>query len=102
MEMILTSRLINAQEALSLGLVNEVAAPDEFDESVASLAGRLAKGPTQAYVRARKLLRSAHGNSPMEQMSAEAESILAAGETRDFYEGITAFIEKRKPTFTGT
>lgn len=101
MEMILTNRLIDAHEALALGLVNEVAAADEFDETVAKLAGRLAKGPTQAYVRARKLVRSAHANSPTEQMSAEAESILAAGDTHDFYEGISAFIEKRKPTFTG-
>jgi len=101
MDMILTNRLVDASEALTLGLVNEVAVADDFEEAVAKLAGRLAKGPTQAYVRARKLLHSAHANSPVEQMSVEAESILAAGETHDFYEGITAFIEKRKPTFTG-
>ncbi len=101
MELILTNRLLDANEALALGLVNEVAEADRFDEAVAKLAGRLAKGPTQAYVRARKLLQSTHANSPVEQMSAEAKSILAAGETQDFYEGISAFIEKRKPTFTG-
>jgi enoyl-CoA hydratase/carnithine racemase len=35
-------------------------------------------------------------------MDAEAEGILAAGETRDFYEGISAFIEKRPPSFSGS
>jgi enoyl-CoA hydratase/carnithine racemase len=35
-------------------------------------------------------------------MDAEAEGILAAGETHDFYEGVSAFIEKRTPDFTGT
>ena len=101
MDMILTNRRIGATEAVVLGLLNQAVPADEFDEAVAVLAGRLAKGPTQAYVRSRRLLRSSLSNSPVDQMTAEGESIIAAGDTTDFYEGITAFIEKRRPTFTG-
>jgi 2-(1,2-epoxy-1,2-dihydrophenyl)acetyl-CoA isomerase len=101
MDMILTNRRIGAAEAVELGLVNRAVPADEFDAAVSELASRLAKGPTQAYVRSRHLLRSSLPNGPVEQMTAEGESIIAAGDTTDFYEGVTAFIEKRRPTFTG-
>lgn len=101
MELILTNRVLTADEALTLGLVNQLAPSDSLGDAVGALATQLADGPTLAYVRSRQLIRSAHGNTPTEQMSAEAASILAAGSTHDFYEGVSAFIEKRRPTFTG-
>ncbi len=102
MELILTNRVLTAAEALDLGLVNQVVEEPQFAGAVGDLAGRLAVGPTLAYVRARELLRSAFGASPFEQMDAEAESIMAAARTRDFYEGVSAFIEKRRPNFSGS
>lgn len=102
MEMILTNRRVSSAEALSLGIVNSVVPDSELKETSKALAAKLASGPTLAYVRARKLIRSSLGADPFTQMNAEAAGILAAGETRDFYEGISAFIEKRPPTFTGT
>lgn len=102
MELILTNRVLSAAEALDLGIVNQVVSEDEFDASVAKLAGKLAAGPTLAYVRARELLTASFANDPFMQMDAEAASILAAASTDDFYEGISAFIEKRKPGFTGS
>ena len=102
MDMILTNRRVTAAEAVALGMVNMSVPADEFDEAVASLATKLSRGPTKAYVRARHLLRSSMSNSPTAQMDAEAAAILAAGETTDFYEGVSAFIEKRRPDFTGT
>lgn len=102
MDMILTNRRVTAPEAVALGIVNRSVPASEFDEAVASLAGKLSKGPTKAYVRARHLLRSSMSNTPIAQMEAEAAGILAAGETKDFYEGVSAFIEKRRPEFTGT
>jgi 2-(1,2-epoxy-1,2-dihydrophenyl)acetyl-CoA isomerase len=102
MDMILTNRRISSEEALSLGIVNSVVPDDELEEATRNLAAKLASGPTLAYVRARKLIRSSLGADPFTQMDAEAAGILAAGETRDFYEGISAFIEKRPPHFTGS
>jgi len=102
MDMILTNRRVSSEEALSLGIVNSVVPDDELDGTAKNLAAKLAAGPTLAYVRARKLIRSSLGADPFTQMDAEAAGILAAGETQDFYEGISAFIEKRPPTFTGT
>jgi 2-(1,2-epoxy-1,2-dihydrophenyl)acetyl-CoA isomerase len=102
MDMILTNRRVSSEEALSLGIVNSVVPDDELEETAKNLAAKLASGPTLAYVRARKLIRSSLAADPFTQMDAEAAGILAAGETKDFYEGISAFIEKRPPTFTGT
>lgn len=102
MELILTNRVVPADEALGLGIVNEVVAEDEFEATVGALASRLAKGPTLAYLRARFLVLASSGNNPQEQMAAEAAAIMAASSTGDFYEGISAFIEKRKPGFTGS
>lgn len=102
MEMVLTNARVDATEAARIGLINEVVPEAEFTERVAVVAGRLAAGPTRAYVRARHLMRSSFPSDPFTQMGAEAEGIMAAGETRDFYEGVTAFIEKRKPNFTGS
>lgn len=101
MHMILTNERVSAQDAQSLGLVNTVVPEDEFHATVTKLAHKLASGPTKAYVRARKLLRTSLQSDPATQMVYEAEGILAAGETTDFYEGVSAFIEKRRPEFTG-
>lgn len=102
MELILTNRRLSAHEALELGLVNSVETPGGFDDAVASLAGQLSVGATRAYVRARSLIRSSLASDPRTQMAAEADAILAAAETDDFYEGVSAFIEKRRPTFRGS
>jgi 2-(1,2-epoxy-1,2-dihydrophenyl)acetyl-CoA isomerase len=102
MEMILTNKRVSSEEALALGIVNSVVPDGEVEDAVNGLAAKLASGPTLAYVRARKLIRSSLASDPFTQMDAEAAGIMAAGETKDFYEGISAFIEKRRPTFTGT
>lgn len=102
MELILTNRVIDSAEALALGIVNQVAPAADFDEAVSSLASKLANGPTLAYVRARKLIRLSFGNDVRTQMNAEAEAIMAASASDDFYEGVSAFIEKRKPRFEGS
>ena len=102
MEMILTNRVLSSGEALELGIVNQVASSGEFDDAVSALASTLAKGPTLAYVRARELLADSFGNDPLTQMAAEAEAIMAASSSDDFYEGISAFIEQWKPRCTGS
>jgi 2-(1,2-epoxy-1,2-dihydrophenyl)acetyl-CoA isomerase len=101
MEMILTNTRLTATEAAELGLVNTITSVSTFAETVDELARKLADGPTLAYVRARHLVRSSFPNDPFSQMDAEGAGIVAAAGTRDFYEGISAFIEKRRPEFEG-
>lgn len=101
MDMILTNSRLSAQSAAELGLINDAVPEDEFTATVDALARKLAEGPTLAYVRARALIRSSFPNDPFTQMDAEAASIIAAGETHDFVEGVSAFIEKRRPRFEG-
>lgn len=101
MEMVLTNTRVDAAEAVRIGLINHAVPEDDLAGHVGAVAGRLAAGPTRAYVRARHLLRSSFPADPFAQMEAEAAGIMAAGETRDFYEGVTAFIEKRRPDFAG-
>ena len=92
---------VDAASAKEMGLVNKVVPDDDLHGHVADLAHRLAKGPTKAYVRARELVHASTHNDAFTQMELEAAGILAAGETDDFREGVEAFIEKRKPDFTG-
>lgn len=101
MDMILTNRRVTASEAVDFGLINRAVPVEDFDSEVSALAEKLARGPTLAFVRSRHLLRSSLGNDPVAQMEVEGQGIMAAGKTSDFYEGISAFIEKRRPTFTG-
>ena len=101
MEMVLLNRVLSAQEALEWGLVNEVVADDDLGDAVQALAVRLRDGPTRAYGNARRLIRESLNTQLATQLENEGNSIVAMGATADFREGVTAFVEKRKPRFTG-
>ena len=65
------------------------------------LAGRLAMGPTQAYGLVRDLLRSSFSNTMEAQLDKESEGIVESLVSTDGREGLSAFLGKRKPQFTG-
>lgn len=100
-ELVLLSERIGSEDALRLGLVNRLLSPEELQAEARALAMRLAQGPTQAYGRAKKLLADSLQASLPGQLKAEEESFLASSATADFVEGVTAFIDKRPPAFTG-
>jgi 2-(1,2-epoxy-1,2-dihydrophenyl)acetyl-CoA isomerase len=54
-----------------------------------------------AFAEARALVRQSLGNTARVQLEQEARSLAAMGATADFREGVTAFVDKRKPTFAG-
>ena len=101
LEMAMLIGTCDAAEALRLGLVNRVVPRAALEDETAALARRLASGPTAAYGRIRKLMRDGFDRTMTAQMDAELAAFCASTHTADFAEGVAAFLEKRKPEFTG-
>jgi enoyl-CoA hydratase len=100
-DLILTGRVVDADEALRIGLVNDVFEPGELMERTLEVARTIAsKGPlavAEAKAAVNVALQGDHG----ENLQAEAESFGALFASEDAKEGMTAFVEKREPTFRG-
>jgi 2-(1,2-epoxy-1,2-dihydrophenyl)acetyl-CoA isomerase len=101
MEMILLADIIDAQEALRIGLVNRVVPAEQLEQETHKLAERLAQGPTVAYGLAKTGLYQGLGMSLEDVLNMEARNQAIAARTPDRAEGVAAFLEKRAPRFTG-
>jgi 2-(1,2-epoxy-1,2-dihydrophenyl)acetyl-CoA isomerase len=101
MELALLSDGFGADEALSMGLVNRVVGDAALAGETEALARRLASGPTFAYGRVKRLLRSGVGPSSADHLEAERRAFLDCTATDDFAEGVAAFLGKRTPDFNG-
>ncbi len=101
LELYLTNRVLSAREALEWGLVTRVVPDAELRSSVEGLARELAQGPTRAIGAAKRLFHQATWESLETQMEAEVQAIAASGRTEDFRAGVTAFANKKTPTFHG-
>ncbi len=100
MELFLTNRALDAEQALDWGLVNQVVEDEKLVETAAAVAARLAAGPTGAFGAVKRLL--AESQPGLEtQLGRESRSIAARGMTAEGREGIAAFLEKRAATFRG-
>ena len=92
----------SADEAKALGLVTEVVADEQVLVRAQAIASQLAKGPTAAYGEVKRLLVDSFSAGLETQMELETRAIGGLAKfTRDGREGITAFVEKRKPDFRG-
>ena len=100
-ELALTNRLLSAQEALEWQLINRVVADDALHDEALGLARKLAQGPTRAFGAVKKLLMATSDRSLEEQLDLERDSISKLSATPDGREGVAAFLEKRKPSFSG-
>jgi 2-(1,2-epoxy-1,2-dihydrophenyl)acetyl-CoA isomerase len=101
MELILLADIIDAQEALRIGLVNHVVPAEQLEQETLKLAERLAQGPTVAYGLAKTGLYQGLGMSLEDVLNMEARNQAIAARTPDRAEGVAAFREKRPPRFTG-
>jgi len=101
LELVLTNRRLSAAEALEWGLVNQVVPDGGLAGAVKELALRLAQGPTLAFSQARALVRQSFANTAQTQLDLEKHGLIAMAGTADFREGVTAFVEKRRPSFKG-
>ena len=101
LEMTLLGDRYTAQQMSDMGLVNFVVADDKLDEECDKLATRLANGPTHVYGQGKKLMYRSLENEFEAQLQMEAECFADCAGRDDYREGVAAFVEKRKPVFTG-
>lgn len=92
---------IPADQAAEWGMIWEAVEDENFERTWRSRATQLAEGPTEAYKRIKTVLRASSGNSLREQLLLEGQLQGQCGQTRDFKEGVMAFIEKRPAEFEG-
>lgn len=92
---------ISAAQAESWGMIYETAPAEAFHDHVNTRAAHLAQGPTVAYRELKAAIRGSFENSLDAQLALEAKLQGACGKTRDFQEGVVAFLEKRKAVYEG-
>jgi methylglutaconyl-CoA hydratase len=99
-DLLLTGRIFGAEEAHKLGLVNEIVAPEQLMSRALELANQLMEN-SPASLQATKKLLSGYTREQLDRQVAQAVANNAAvRRTADFKEGVTAFLEKRKPRWT--
>ncbi|MGI6125935.1 MAG: enoyl-CoA hydratase-related protein [Planifilum sp.] len=101
MELAITGREVSAQEAVQIGLANRLVPHDRFQEETLAWARQLAEGPTRAIGLIKRALYKGADAALKEVLEYEAHMQEMAGRTRDFREGVAAFMEKRPPRFRG-
>jgi 2-(1,2-epoxy-1,2-dihydrophenyl)acetyl-CoA isomerase len=103
LELVYTGRLLSGREAAEWGLVNRSVAGADLVRRTREVAVSIARGPTAAFLESKRLVRAiADGAASFtEVLAAEAAAQGRASRTHDYQDGISAFQEKRKPSFTG-
>ena len=100
-ELMLLGERIDARRCEALGLVNRVVPDAELRNAALAMASSLAEGPSLAYARIKDNLDHAMGATLLESMDQEAENMVRTAATADHKEAVKAFVEKRKPNFSG-
>ena len=101
-ELMFTGDMITAQRAAEMGMINSVAADEELMSQVMAMANRLANAPTAAIGHIKRMLDASATNDIGSQLDLERETQIESGKTKDFIEGVKAFLEKRPPRFVGS
>jgi enoyl-CoA hydratase len=100
-ELMLTGRLVGADEALQHGLVDAVVEPEQVEAQARALAGEIAAHAPLAVRATKRLLVEPLREAVEEAMARETEALVALCETADMREGFAAFREKRPASFSG-
>ena len=100
-DLLLTGRLLGAEEAARIGLVSEIVPPDDLMARARALAALLMESSPSSLLATKQLLTD-HARLELDtQIDAAVRENAAIRTTADFREGITSFLEKRKPVWTG-
>ena len=100
-ELMMTGEVVTAARALEMGMINAVVPDEELLPRAMAMAERLANAPTAAIGRIKELLEASALNDYAAQLELERKVQIKSGLTKDFREGVAAFIEKRPPKFVG-
>jgi 2-(1,2-epoxy-1,2-dihydrophenyl)acetyl-CoA isomerase len=92
---------VKAKEAADMGLINKAVAADQLDAAVKEYTDYYAHAPTKAIGLIKKMLNKSTTASLDDMLEYEAYAQEIAGSSQDYKEGVTAFLEKRKPQFQG-
>jgi 2-(1,2-epoxy-1,2-dihydrophenyl)acetyl-CoA isomerase len=92
---------VPAEKALDWGMIYQVVPPTVLLETATSLARQLATMPTRGLALTKRLINASFANDLAQQLTLEQELQGQAGKTADYAEGVRAFLEKRKPAYTG-
>jgi 2-(1,2-epoxy-1,2-dihydrophenyl)acetyl-CoA isomerase len=90
-----------AEQAAAWGMIWRCVADEEFGAAVEALASQLAIAPTRGLARTKAAIRGSWRHSLSEQLDIERDAQRELGESRDYAEGVAAFLDKRTPRFTG-
>ncbi|MDH7911810.1 enoyl-CoA hydratase-related protein [Winogradskyella sp. SYSU M77433] len=92
---------VSADEAEKMGMIYKVLSLESFEEEVNKLALKLANMPTLALGKIKEAFNQSLTNDLESQLALESKLQIEAAQTEDYEEGVSAFVEKRKPTFKG-
>jgi len=101
MGLALTGKKLSAQQAADWGMIWDAVEDAAFANTVDALAAKLATMPTKALVRTRQAMQAAHTHTFEAHLSFEGMLMRELGKSADYVEGVSAFLEKRAPQFTG-
>jgi 2-(1,2-epoxy-1,2-dihydrophenyl)acetyl-CoA isomerase len=99
--LMMTGDKVSAVEAERIGMIYKVLPSDNYNNEIKDLAFKMAQMPTQALGYIKELMNNSMNNSLKDQLELESRLQIKSAHSNDYNEGVTAFVEKRKPNFKG-